>query len=115
MSKRDKIEQIIATKTPTISFQLVRLVKLEDWIAYIQNLITLGLKVSAVWRMVWTNRLYCIVQGTFGATKMRMITEVKDNERELAYYFVANILRFPIRDKGIDEILMENSNDMLMG
>jgi hypothetical protein len=46
---------------------------------------------------------------------MRMITEVKDNERELAYYFVANILRFPIRGKGIDEILMENSNDMLMG
>jgi hypothetical protein len=35
---RDKIEHIMIMKVPMISFQLVRLVKLEDWIAYIQTL-----------------------------------------------------------------------------
>jgi hypothetical protein len=51
---RDKIEQIITTVPPKLRFQLTVLERVEDWIAYISNIVqTLGLKVSAGWRMTW--------------------------------------------------------------
>lgn len=107
---RDKIEEIIATVTPKQTFQLTKLERVEDWIAYTSNLIqTLGLKVSATWRLVWGDRLYYIIDGiTPNKTEIRIMTRVeKRDEKTLAEYYIQNVVRYWIRDKTFDEFLKE--------
>jgi hypothetical protein len=121
---RDKIEQIIATVTPKLRFQLTVLERVEDWVAYTSNLIqTLGLKVSAGWRITWGDKLYYIIEGAretkigimtrFGLhripeTKFVIVSMIESkDEKRLAEYYIQNVIRHWIRDKAFDEFLKE--------
>jgi len=109
MTLRDKIEEMIAKTTPKPKFQLTVLERIEDWIAYISNFQTLGLRVSAAWRLVWGDRLYYIIDGiTPNKTEIRIMMSVeKRDEKTLAEYYIQNVVRYWIRDKTFDEFLKE--------
>jgi hypothetical protein len=109
MAMRDKIEEIVSQTQPRIRFQLVRLEKVEDWVAYTNIIQTLGLKVSAAWRLVWGDRLYYIIDGiTPNKAEIRIMTRVeKRDEKTLAEYYIQNVVRYWIRDKTFDEFLKE--------
>jgi hypothetical protein len=118
---RDKIEEIIAKTAPKPKFQLIRLEKVEDWIAYTSNIIqTLGFKVSATWRLSWGDRLYYIIEGALGPlhtpeTKIRIVTRVEDkDEKRLVEYYIQNVVKYWIRDITLDRFLNEVINDALM-
>jgi hypothetical protein len=119
---RDKIEEIIAKTAPKPKFQLIRLEKVGDWVAYTNNLIQLGFKVSGfAWRLGWGERLYYIMPMYLGPAdyavdvKVRVLVRVEDkDERQLAEYYIQNVLRTLIRDKMLDEFLNEVIGDALM-
>jgi phosphomannomutase len=103
---RDKIEEIVSRTQPRIRFQLTMLEKVEDWIAYISNLQTLGFKVSATYRLYWGGRLCYIIDGT--TPNVRIMIRVKDkDEQYLAEYYIQNVIRHQLRDKAFDEFLKE--------
>jgi hypothetical protein len=117
---RDKIEEIIAKTAPKPKFQLIRLERVEDWIAYTNNLIQLGFKVSGfAWRLNWGERLYYIVPMYLGPAdqdiKVKVLTTVeKRDEKHFAEYYIQNVLRMPLRDKMLDEFLNDVMCDALM-
>jgi len=111
----DKIEEIVSRTQPRIRFQLVRLEKVEDWVAYTNIVQTLGLKVSAAWRLFWGGILYYIIDGTTPNEAIRIMIRVKDkDEQYLAEYYIQNVLRMPLRDKMLDEFLNEIIDNALM-
>jgi hypothetical protein len=108
MAMRDKIEEIVSQTQPRIRFQLVRLEKVEDWVAYTNIIQTLGLKVSAAWRLFWGGILYYIIDGTTPNEAIRIMIRVKDkDEQYLTEYYIQNVIRHWIRDKAFDEFLKE--------
>jgi hypothetical protein len=119
---RDKIEEIIAKTAPKLKFQLTVLEKVEDWVAYISNLQLQGFKVSGfAWRLSWGERLYYIVSMYLGPADhavdimVRVLVRVEDKkQKELAEYYIQNVLRTLIRDKMLDESINDIINNALM-
>ena len=113
---REKIEEIAVKTKPEIVYQLVKLKAVEDWIAYIHNLQFQGFMISSIaWRVCWGDSLYYIVLGMVRDTRIKVVVEVKnESQKELAYYYISNVLRVPIRDKGLDELFEELRADVLL-